>query len=61
MTCYWQEMETLDYTFFDSDSLDVVGVLKTLDKEVVGATGGLPCESIPSDHLSLKADFVFKL
>ncbi|CAG5130917.1 unnamed protein product, partial [Candidula unifasciata] len=48
---------TLDYIFYSAASLDVTGVLETLDRPVVDASGGLPSDSIPSDHLSLKTVF----
>ncbi|KAK0040079.1 DNA ligase 1-like isoform X3 [Biomphalaria pfeifferi] len=48
---------TLDYIFFSSLSLHVIGVLETLDDKVVRRLGGLPSSSVPSDHLSLKAVF----
>ncbi|BFZ09921.1 hypothetical protein BsWGS_12960 [Bradybaena similaris] len=51
---------TLDYIFYSAVSLDAVGVLETLDLPVVDATGGLPSDSIPSDHLSLKTVFRLK-
>uniref|UniRef100_A0A0B7AGS2 Endonuclease/exonuclease/phosphatase domain-containing protein n=1 Tax=Arion vulgaris TaxID=1028688 RepID=A0A0B7AGS2_9EUPU len=52
--------KTLDYIFHSAASIDTVGVLETLDLQVVDATGGLPSASIPSDHLSLKAVFRLK-
>ena len=49
----------VDYIFYSSDSLQPLGVLKTLDKAVVQATGGLPAKDIPSDHISMKAVLSF--
>ncbi|KAH9508393.1 hypothetical protein Btru_055090 [Bulinus truncatus] len=48
---------TLDYIFYSSLSLNVIGVQETVDDYVVRNSGGLPTSSIPSDHLSLKAVF----
>lgn len=49
----------LDYVFFSSASLDTVGVLETLDPDVINASK-MPSANIPSDHLSMKAVFRIK-
>nr|KAG5703332.1 hypothetical protein BaRGS_025574 [Batillaria attramentaria] len=50
---------SVDYVFFSSGSLVPVGVLKTVDKAVVDATGGLPDRDFASDHLAMKAVMAF--
>ena len=50
----------MDYLFFSSASLDVLGVLEMLDQAVLNNIGRLPSVNIPSDHLSLKAVFKMK-
>lgn len=59
VTCHTDEMWTLDYIFYSANSLQAAGVLKTVDKDVIAATGGLPSRDFPSDHLSLKAVLAF--
>ena len=49
----------MDYILYCDVSLVPVGVLKTVDEDVVTACGGLPNEGFPSDHLSLKAVMAF--
>jgi mRNA deadenylase 3'-5' endonuclease subunit Ccr4 len=48
----------LDYIWFSSVSLDVLGVLKVVDRELIES--GIPTAVFPSDHLSIKARFAFK-
>ncbi|XP_041354854.1 muscle M-line assembly protein unc-89-like [Gigantopelta aegis] len=51
--------DAVDYVFHNS-SLETLGVLETVNAEVIDATGGLPSKSFPSDHVSLKAELSFK-
>ncbi|CAG5115137.1 unnamed protein product [Candidula unifasciata] len=60
VTVYTKEGRSADHIFFSSASIDNVGVLETLDLEVLQASGGLPSKSIPSDHVSIKAGFRLK-
>ena len=50
---------SLDYIWFSSDSLQPLSVLSVAPKSDIDPYGGLPNESFPSDHLSLKATFRF--
>ena len=50
---------TRDYIWFSPDSIRVTGVLKTLPRAEIDRLGGMPNEFLPSDHLSLKANFEF--
>ena len=52
------ELHAVDYIFFSSVSLDVLGVLKAVDPQLLEA--GLPSAVFPSDHVSVKASFAFK-
>jgi len=51
-------LHAVDYIWFSSVSLEVLGVLKVVDPALI--TSGLPTATFPSDHVSVKASFVFK-
>lgn len=55
---YFGEARGVDYIWFSSVSLDVLGVLKAVDPQLMEA--GLPSAMFPSDHVSIKASFAFK-
>lgn len=60
ITTFTRHMHSsVDYIFYSSGSLVPVGILKTVDKAVVDATGGLPDREFPSDHLAMKAVMAF--
>jgi mRNA deadenylase 3'-5' endonuclease subunit Ccr4 len=48
----------VDYIWFSGNSLDVKGVMETVDADKI--KDGVPNVIFPSDHLSLKAVFGFK-
>ena len=52
------EVHAVDYIWFSSVSLDVLGVLKVVDPQLIES--GLPTAMFPSDHVSVKASFAFK-
>jgi len=52
------DLHAVDYIWFSSVSLDVLGVLKVVDPPP--NEGGLPTATFPSDHMSIKASFAFK-
>ena len=47
----------VDYIFYGGNGLDVTGVLKTVSDDSITRTGGIPDETYPSDHVSLKTSF----
>lgn len=51
-------VRSVDYIWFSGNSLDVMGVMETVDADKI--KGGVPNVLFPSDHLSLKAVFGFK-
>jgi len=51
-------VQAVDYIWFSSVSLDVLGVLKVVDPQLIEP--GLPTDVFPSDHVSIKAGFAFK-
>jgi len=51
-------LQPVDYIWFSSVSLDVLGVLKVVDPQFIEA--GVPSDVFPSDHVSVKASFAFK-
>ena len=52
------QLHAVDYIWFSSVSLDVLGVLKVVDPQLMES--GLPTATFPSDHVSVKASFAFK-
>ncbi len=50
---------TLDWIYFNSDTLNCVNRLPMPSLEAVKAFGGLPNVGMASDHLALVADFTF--
>jgi len=57
-SCHGDELSMLDYIWFSSVSLNVLGVLKVVDSHLMES--GLPSATFPSDHVSIKASFAFK-
>jgi len=55
---YAGDSYAVDYIWFSSVSLNVLGVLKVVDAQL--NNGGLPSAVFPSDHMSVKASFAFK-
>lgn len=51
-------IRSVDYIWFSSSSLEVKGVMETVDADKI--KDGVPNAIFPSDHLSLKAVFGFK-
>jgi len=51
-------LHSVDYIWFSSVSLDVLGVLKVVDPQL--NEDGLPTAVFHSDHVSIKASFAFK-
>ncbi|ESO92200.1 hypothetical protein LOTGIDRAFT_233228 [Lottia gigantea] len=61
VTSYTANMKTtVDYIFYNANSLDVNGTLQVVHHDVINKTGGLPSAEFPSDHVSLKAVFNLK-
>ncbi|KAK7476265.1 hypothetical protein BaRGS_00032458 [Batillaria attramentaria] len=60
-TCFTDRTWILDYVFFSSQTLQAMGVLQVVDKDVIQQTGGLPSKSFPSDHLPLKANLALTM
>eukprot|EP00899_Mesostigma_viride_P011811 jgi/Mesvir1/20630/Mv14856-RA.1 len=52
---------TLDYVFYTANSLQPVALQELLDEEVLARDTALPCPAISSDHVSLVAEFRYKL
>jgi len=52
------QLQAVDYIWFSSVSLDVLGVLRAVSPQFMEA--GLPTAVFPSDHVSVKASFAFK-
>ncbi|XP_021377441.1 uncharacterized protein LOC110465734 isoform X1 [Mizuhopecten yessoensis] len=52
-------LAAVDYIFYCGSNLHNVGVLQTANEEHIKATGGIPDQLFPSDHISLKAVFAF--
>jgi len=52
------QVQAVDYIWFSSVSLDVLGVLKVVEPQLIEA--GVPSDVFPSDHVSVKASFAFK-
>ncbi|KAK7492018.1 hypothetical protein BaRGS_00016682 [Batillaria attramentaria] len=61
VTCFTDRTWILDYVFFSSQTLQAMGVLQVVDKDVIQQTGGLPSKSFPSDHLPLKANLALTM
>lgn len=51
---------TLDYIWYSTNTLQVVGLLGDVDKEYLQRVPGFPNYHFPSDHLALFAKFVVK-
>lgn len=51
-------LRSVDYVWFSGNTLQVKGVMETVDEENI--KDGIPNAVFPSDHLSLKAVFSFK-
>ena len=51
-------VKQVDFMWYGGNQLDTLGVLQTVSSDKLAA--GIPNSSFPSDHISLKADFVFK-
>ncbi|XP_060067696.1 ABC transporter F family member 4-like [Ylistrum balloti] len=52
-------LAAVDYIFYCGGSLHNVGVLETAHEDSIKATGGIPDQHFPSDHVSIKAVFAF--
>ena len=52
------DVHSVDYIWFSSVSLDVLGVLKVIEPQLNET--GLPSAIYHSDHMSIKAGFAFK-
>jgi len=57
-SCFGGDEHAVDYIWYSSVSLDVLGVLKVVDQQLIES--GLPTAVFPSDHVSVKASFAFK-
>ena len=55
---FGDQSHKVDYIWYSSVSLDVLGVLKVVDPKLIES--GLPTDVFPSDHVSVKASFAFK-
>lgn len=57
-TCFSNRFQgTLDYIWYSSHRLSVVGLLGPLSPEYISQTGGLPNAYFPSDHIPLVSEF----